>query len=57
MVERSLRQRAKSAALRLPGVEKLVSLTLPRAQVFQVAYAAQAWGSAESGSGVGSEPS
>ena len=55
MVERSLRQRAKGAALRLPGIEKLVSLTLPRAQVFQVAYAAQAWGSAESGSGVGSE--
>lgn len=55
MVKRSLRQRAKSAALRFPGVEKLVSLTLPRAQVFQVAYAAQAWGSAESGSGVGSE--
>jgi hypothetical protein len=55
MVGRSLRQRAKSAALRLPGVEKLVSLALPRAQVFQVAYAAQAWGSAESGSGVGSE--
>jgi Methyltransferase domain len=55
MVGRSLQQRAKSAALRLPGVEKLVSLTLARAQVFQVAYAAQAWGSAESGSGVGSE--
>lgn len=55
MVGQSLRQRAKSAALRLPGVEKLVSLALPRAQIFQVAYAMQAWGSAESGSGVGSE--
>ena len=55
VVGRSFQQRARSAALRIPGVEKLVSLALPRAQVFQVAYAAQAWGSAESGSGVGSE--
>jgi hypothetical protein len=55
MTVRSLPQRAKSAALRIPGLEKLISLALPRAQIFNVAYATQAWGSAESGSGGGSE--
>ena len=48
-------QKAKSIGMRIPGVDKFVSLILPRAQVFQVAYATRAWGSTESGSGVGSE--
>lgn len=51
----SLRQKANSIAVRTPGFGKLLSLTLPRAQVFEVAYAMRAWGSAESASGVGSE--
>jgi hypothetical protein len=55
MLRRSLRQKTNSIAVRIPGFEKLVSLTLPRAQAFQVAYAMGAWGSAESGSGTGSE--
>lgn len=48
-------QKANSVAVRIPGFGKFVALTLPKAQVFQVAYAMQAWGSRESGSGVGSE--
>ena len=52
MVRRSLRQKIST---RIPGFGTLVSLTLPRAQVFQVAYATDVWGSAECGSGVGSE--
>jgi hypothetical protein len=51
----SLRQKTKSIAIRFPGVERLLFQTLPRAQVFQMAYATGAWGSAESGSGIGSE--
>jgi hypothetical protein len=51
----SLRQKVKSIAIDFPGVEKLLSLTRPRAQIFQKAYATQAWRSAESGSGAGSE--
>jgi len=50
-----LRQRANRIALRIPGFPRLLSLSLPRAQVFQLAYATRAWGSAESGSGTGSE--
>ncbi len=50
-----LRQRAKNIAVDIPGVEKLVSLVQAKAQVFQKAYTTQAWGSAESGSGIGSE--
>ena len=52
MSRRSLRQKITT---RIPGFGKLFSLTLPRAQVFQVAYALELWGSAECGSGVGSE--
>jgi hypothetical protein len=52
MSRSSLRQKITT---RIPGFGKLVSLTLPRAQVFQVAYALELWGSAECGSGVGSE--
>src|SRR5260370_27074498 len=51
----SLRQKAKRIAFRIPGFGKLISLSLPSAQAFQVAYAMGAWGSAESGSGAGSE--
>lgn len=58
-----LQQKANRIALRIPGTAKLIfpgaakllSLSLSRAQVFQLAYATRAWGSAESGSGVGSE--
>src|SRR3954451_1153147 len=57
-----LQQKAKSIALRIPGAAKLLSLSLKllslslsRARVFQLAYATRAWGSAESGSGQGSE--
>jgi hypothetical protein len=50
-----LRRKAKNVAIDIPGVEKLLSLTRPKAQLFQKAYATRAWGSAESGSGVGSE--
>ena len=55
MSRSSLRQKANRIAVRIPGFGKLVSLTLPRVQTFQVAYAMGAWGSAESGSGTGSE--
>jgi hypothetical protein len=48
-------RKANSIAVRIPGFGKLVSLTLPKAQTFQVAYAMGAWGSVESGSGCGSE--
>ena len=51
----SLRQKANSIIVRIPGFGKLVSLALPSAQTFQVAYVMRAWGSAESGSGGGSE--
>jgi hypothetical protein len=44
-----LRPKAKSIAM------TLLSLPLPRGQVFRMAYATRAWGSAESGSGAGSE--
>ena len=54
MVRWSLRQKANHIAIRIPGFEKLAS-SLPKAQAFQVAYATGAWGSRESGSGVGSE--
>ena len=50
-----LRQKAKNIAANIPGVEKLTSGIRPRARIFQNAYATQAWGSAESGSGQGSE--
>jgi hypothetical protein len=50
-----LRKKAKNIAIGIPGVEKLLSLARPSAQVFQKAYATRAWGSAESGSGTGSE--
>src|SRR2546430_15896102 len=52
MSRRSLRQKITT---RIPGFGKLFSLTLPRAQGFQVADALELWGSAECGSGVGSE--
>jgi hypothetical protein len=48
-------QKVKRIGMRIPSVHKLVSRVLPTARVFQVAYAAGAWGSAESDSGVGSE--
>jgi SAM-dependent methyltransferase len=51
----SLRQKTKNIAMRIPGVERSLSLARPRARVFQKAYATRAWGSAESGSGIGSE--
>ena len=50
-----LRQKAKSILIDIPGVDKLLSLARPRAQIFKMAYATRAWGSAESGSGIGSE--
>lgn len=55
MLSGNWRQKAKNIAIEIPGVEKLLSLMRPRAHVFQEAYATRAWGSAESGSGVGSE--
>jgi hypothetical protein len=54
MLRWSLRK-ANSVAIRMPGFGKLVALTLPKTQTFQVAYALSAWGSWESGSGHGSE--
>ena len=51
----SLRQKAKNIAIGIPGVERSLSVVRPRARVFQQAYATRAWGSAESGSGIGSE--
>src|SRR3954454_10758442 len=58
-----LQQKANSITLRIPGAAKLLfldaakllSLSLSRAQIFQLAYATRAWGSMESGSGIGSE--
>jgi hypothetical protein len=58
-----LQQKANSIPLRIPGASrllfagaaKLLSLSLSRARVFQLAYATRVWGSAESGSGIGSE--
>jgi Methyltransferase domain len=58
-----LQKKSNSIALRIPdaakllfpAVAKLLSLSLSRAQIFQFAYATRAWGSAESGSGIGSE--
>jgi hypothetical protein len=35
--------------------QKAKNIGIDRAQVFQMAYATRAWGSAESGSGTGSE--
>jgi len=55
MANRTLSQRLANAALSIRGIHKLVSLALPKDRLFQIAYAAHAWGSSESGSGVGSE--
>jgi hypothetical protein len=50
-----LRERAWKAAAMVPGFEGLTRLVRPREQVFLKAYQSDAWGSAESKSGEGSE--
>jgi SAM-dependent methyltransferase len=48
-------QRIKRTAARIPLLHSLALRLRPRGQVFESAYATGAWGSAETGSGVGSE--
>lgn len=51
----SIRSIGFSAIQRFPSLSNIERLIRPRAKVFAEAYRTQAWGSAESGSGQGSE--